>query len=190
MRKLLKILLTTISILVLLNTTNSCRKIYGPKSCFIEKSLTGINLLTGKLKSSSSYNTKEPLFENDTSCYDLYRISMALETKIINEGVCSKPIDSIIGKLDHIYIICSNYYNQSFSTNDTINEIITVVYSLNQKEPVALNEYLKLEQGNKGLFFFLSAPPDSINLQEFIVIYKESNGNTYSDTTTAVYITP
>ena len=50
MKKILKILLVVISTLFLLSTTNSCKKIFGPKSCTWEKEITNMNIGIGNMK--------------------------------------------------------------------------------------------------------------------------------------------
>ena len=97
--------------------------------------------------------------------------------------------------IEDIIIICKNDYNISYKKNDTINNILNVIYTkpngVNTTVPMLLNNYLR---GNpicsNGISLFLTQTPDSTSLQSFKIIYKETDGTIYTDSTQVVYLEP
>lgn len=111
-----------------------------------------------------------------------------------NKKTCSNPRDSTIGTIKDIKVIRTIYYNNTEYV-DTVNSNINIIYELPNhtmaESPISLESYLAEKPVCSNLsYLLLDKPPDTTNLQKFIIIYEEDNGNKYVDTTKAVYITP
>ncbi len=192
MKQLLFIVLTVILI-------NSCEKPKGDEECTWTKEIVNMNTGICKMKTQTSYeNTYGSCIALDSldSCvYNLLEIGMSFETIYLTQSHCSSPKDSIVGKIEDIIVICKNDYNTSYKKDDTLNSILKVIYTnpngVNTTVPVLLNDYL---QGNpicsNGISLFLTQSPDSTSLQSFKIIYKETDGTIYTDSTNIIYLEP
>lgn len=189
-----KIIFGIITITIL---TYSCNKPKGDGECIWKYETTGMNLGICKMQSPTNYSLSDcsGLDSLDSCNYDVLLIGLGFDTKLLPHEVCSSTIDSIIGSIEDIIVICNNDYNNNFKENDTLNAIIDVIYNkrngMPTKDLLSLENYLStIPICASSIYMFLNQPPDSIALQSFKIIYKEIDGTTYTKTTKSIYITP
>lgn len=182
---------------VLVIYTNSCRK--PSDECTWTRTLTNMHTGLCKMQSPTSYEDTygacTGIDSFDTCKYDHLKIGLTFESVYISQNHCSSPKDSIIGKIENIVIICENDYNNYYKSNDTINDILNVIYTKTTgmfiTSPVPLNDYLQTEPiCSIRINLFFSQPPSIASIQYFKIIYKETDGTIFSATTKPIYVTP
>jgi transposase-like protein len=152
----------------------------------------GIDLTTSY---EDTYEACSGMDSLDTCKYNYLKIGLRFESIYISQNICSSPKDSIIGKIEDIIIICENDYNNYFKINDTINDILNVIFTKTTGMPITsplpLNDYLHTEPlCSNRIYLFLTQPPSATSIQSFKIIYKETEGTIFSATTKPIYITP
>ena len=177
----------------------SCRRPMGLESCTWTKEISGMGTEICKMKTQTSYendyNSCSILDSLDTCQYNLLEIKILFETKYLQTDFCSSPHDSMVGNIKNITVLSAFNYNTTHKKNDTLNDILSVVYSHpnfeNTTTPIPLNEYIQNKPHCTNVIHLsLTQPPDTTSLQSFVIIYKETDGTTFTDTTKAIYVTP
>ena len=195
MKTKINLLIILISVLIIL--TNSCRK--PSDECTWTRTLTNMHTGLCKMQTTTSYeDTYEAcsgMDSLDTCKYNYLKIGLRFESIYISQNICSSPKDSIIGKIEDIIIICENDYNNYFKINDTINDILNVIFTKTTGMPITsplpLNDYLHTEPlCSNRIYLFLTQPPSATSIQSFKIIYKETEGTIFSATTKPIYVTP
>ena len=184
-------------IIILTVLGNSCKKPKGNKECTWELETTNMHNGVCKMLSPTDYKQYKcnNLDSLDTCNYDLLLIDVYFDVKYLPHDMCSTPIDSIIGTIEDITVICNNDYNQNIKKNDTINSILNVVYQEYNKgfieTPISLVSYVNNKPICTGYInLLINQPPDSVTIQSFKVVYKETDGTVFTGTTKSVYIKP
>lgn len=189
------ILLIFVSALIVF--TNSCRK--PSDGCTWQRTLTNMHTGLCRMQTPTSYEETYGacigIDSLDTCKYDYLKIRLTFESAYVSQNTCSSPQDSIIGKIEDIIVICENDYNDNYKINDTINDILNVIYTNSKGMPIAsplpLNDYLQTNPiCSDGIDLFLSQPPNITSTQSFKIYYKETDGKMFSATTVPIYIMP
>jgi len=193
MKRLLKILVFVFVTSLFLGT--SCNKqIIKPASCMWEAKLSKMKIVTGIIDSTSSSVSEKPLFFNNICSYDIFFTRILFEKENINEEPCMLTRDSLIGNIKDLLVISLKNYNQNYKANDTINSIVNII---TKKRDTAFTEKLTdfnnkhISIRNCGVIdLTLTQSPDTIQQQQFKIIFTTDYGAEFIDTTISVFLTP
>jgi len=186
-------------IIILIVVGNSCKKPKGDEECTWEREIINMHIGVCKMQTTTSYEdvygTCIGLDSIDSCRYDFIKIGISFDFTYLSQNNCSSPKDSIVGKIDEIIVVCENNYNSSYLSDDTINDILNVIYTKPNgmiiTTPVSLLDYLQNDPiCSNGIKLFLTQPPGALSLQSFKIIYKETDGTIFSITTKPIYVIP
>lgn len=173
---------------------SACNKDKGSKECVWLMETSSMTASVCKMSSPTAWEDCATLTATDSLSWSQLQMGLIFDASYLQNESCSTPHDSLTGRIAGLDLIGLDDYNSTYTAGENLNSIAQVRVQLPggfYSTPVSLTDWLATTPiCTMQIRLYLAEAPDHAAPQHFRLVYRESDGTTYTVDTPAVLLKP